>query len=164
MHFCFEHTVRVPRERLFGFFENPEGMEVLHAGWSRVRLLAHETQVRVGAETWVEITLARCLPMILGFRHMLFEAPVRFGEQAIHGPFSTFVHIHEFEHLAGGTLVRDLLEVSLPWHYGGEAAVRHVVARHIKEMFQHRAEALDRLGRDGSITQRTARLQIPIRN
>ena len=163
MQFRFEHRVRLPRERLFSFFANPEGLEVLHAGWSRIGLLAHENQVRVGAETWVEITLAGCLPMVLGFRHILFEAPFRFGEQAIHGPFSKFVHLHEFEPLAGGTLVRDLLEVSLPWHYGGEGAVRHVLARHITKMFQHRAQALDRLARDGTITQRTARLELPNR-
>jgi len=163
MQFRFEHRVRLPRERLFSFFANPEGLEVLHAGWSRIGLLAHENQVRVGAETWVEITLAGCLPMVLGFRHILFEAPFRFGEQAIHGPFSKFVHLHEFEPLAGGTLVRDLLEVSLPWHYGGEGAVRQVLARPITQMFRYRAQALDRLARDGTITQRTARLEIPNR-
>ena len=163
MRFRFEHKARLPREELFSFFENPEGLEVLHAGWSRVRLLAHETRVRVGAETWVEVTLAGCLPMVLGFRHILFEAPVRFGEQAIHGPFSKFVHIHEFDPVAGGTLVRDLLEVSLPRHYGGESAVRHLLARHITQIFQHRAQALDRLALDGTITRRTARLETSIR-
>ncbi len=164
MRFSFEHIVRLPRERLFGFFKNPEGLEVLHAGWSKVRLLAHETRVRVGAETWIEFTLAGCLPLVLGFRHTFFEPPIRFGEKAIHGPFSRFVHIHEFEPLAGGTLVRDLLEVSLPWHYGGEIAVRHLAARQITQLFQGRARALDRLVCDGTITQRTARLEIPYRS
>lgn len=161
MRFHFEHTVPLAREILFAFFENPARLEVLHAGWSQVRVLAHETQVRVGGETWVEITLARCLPLVLGFRHTSFEAPFRFGEQAIHGPFSKFVHLHEFEPRAGGTLMRDSLEVSLPWHYGGEGAVKYMLAPHIAKMFQQRAQALDRLVGDGLITRCAAPFEMP---
>jgi ligand-binding SRPBCC domain-containing protein len=161
MRFHFEHVVRFPREILFRFFENPERLEVLHAGGSRVRVLAHETQLRVGAETWIEFTLAGCLPVVLGFRHTLFEAPFRFAEQAIHGPFSKFIHLHEFEPRADGTLVRDSLEVRLPWYYGGESGVRHLLARYISNAFQHRAETLDQLVREGTMKQFTEHLEIP---
>src|SRR5689334_18630179 len=96
MYLCFEHIVPVSRDSVFRFFQNPARLELLHAGWSKVRLLHHENQVRIGAETWVEVTVAGFIPMVLGFRHTLFEPPVRFGEEAIHSPFSRFTHIHEF--------------------------------------------------------------------
>lgn len=152
MRFSFEHMVQARREKVFGFFENPERLELLHAGWSRVRLLYRESQVRIGAETWVEVTVAGLIPMVLGFRHTFFEPPTRFGEEAIHGPFSRFTHIHEFVGRERNTVVRDLLEVCLPWHYGGEAVMRRVVAPAVRRMFQHRAETLIRLAKNGILT------------
>ncbi len=153
MHFCFEHTVPLAREKVFAFFEDPERLEMLHAGWSKIRLLQHESRVHVGAETWVEVTLAGFVPIVLGFRHFLFEPPFRFGEEAIHGPFSRFVHIHEFGPQRGNTVVRDLLEVCLPRHYGTETAMKCCVAPAIKRMFYNRAEALTRLASDGTIAR-----------
>ena len=154
MHFCFENTVALRRENVFAFFENPERIEMLHAG-ERLRLLHCETQVCVGGETWVEVMVARVLPLVLGFRHVMFEPNVQFAEIAIHGPFSRFLHAHEFESRAGGTLVRDRLEISLPWYYGGEMAVKLLVAPEVTRMFRHRAKALYDQAQNGAIAQQT---------
>ena len=153
MNFCFEQAVPLAPERVFAFFENPERLELLHAGWSKIRLLHHENRVRIGGETWIELTVAGFVPMVLGFRHILFEQGSRFGEVAIHGPFSRFIHIHEFEGRGGSTLVRDLLEVCWPRHYVGEAVMRRVVVPAIRRMFQNRAEALTRFADDGTIAR-----------
>jgi ligand-binding SRPBCC domain-containing protein len=151
MRFRFEHEVWAGRESVFAFFENPKRLEWLHDGWSRTRVLRCEEQVRTGAETWVEVMLGGFVPVVMGFRHMLFESPVCFGEEAIHGPFSRFVHVHEFESREGGTVVRDLLEVCLPWYYGGERAVEKVVGPVLRGMFGHRAQALRRFVEEGRI-------------
>jgi ligand-binding SRPBCC domain-containing protein len=161
MRFCFEHTVPAPRETVFWFFQNPARLAVLHAGWSTLRLLHHEGHVRVGAETWVELTIAGVIPMVLGFRHMLFEPPGRFGEEAIHGAFKRFIHIHEFLARGEQTTVRDLLEVCLPWRFGGEAVMRRVVAPDIERMFHRRAQVLTRLVNDGFLAEFAPRLAEP---
>src|SRR5262245_27033033 len=153
MRFCFAHTVPVRREQVFAFFEDPSRLEVLHSGWSRIRLLHHHNQVQVGNETWVEAMIAGFIPVVLGFRHTLFDPPLRFGEESIHGPFSRFIHIHEFIAGEGNTVVRDVLDVCLPWHYGGEAVMRRGMAPTIRRMFHKRAEALLRLIDDGSLTR-----------
>jgi ligand-binding SRPBCC domain-containing protein len=101
---CFEQTIPLPRRTVFGFFQNPACLAVLHEGWSRFRLLKHETQICVGCETWVEVTIAGFVPVVLGFRHTLFEPPLRFAEELIHGPFSKFHHVHEFEEQGAGCL------------------------------------------------------------
>jgi len=166
MHFCFEHSVPLPPETVFRFFENPMRLELLHEGWSRIRVLRCEDNVHIGSETWVEVNIAGFIPLVLGFRHFLFEPHVRFGERLIHGPFATFTHIHEFHPQDSGTLVRDLLEISLPRHYGGEVAMRHIVEPEIKRSFHHRAEALDRLalgvpGLAGKISEHLGRFDKP---
>lgn len=157
MRFCFEHTVPLARDKVFAFFEDPERLELLHAGWSKVRLLHCETQVRVGAEAWMEVSVAGLIPMVLGFRHILVEPPVRFGEQLIHGPFSRFIHIHEFASESGKTVVRDFLEICLPWHYGGHYVMERAVGPAIRQMFRNRANALRRLVDEGTVARCSSR-------
>jgi hypothetical protein len=91
MNFCFENRVPLDRETVFAFHQNPARLELLHAGWSATRVLAHAGNVHVGAETWIKVTLAGFLPLVLGFRHTVCEPPFRFGEEQMHGPFSRFI-------------------------------------------------------------------------
>lgn len=152
MRFLFEHLVPLDRGSVFEFFQNPARLALLHAGWSRLRLLHHQAHVHVGAQTWVEVPFAGFIPLVLGFRHALFEPPVRFSEEAIHGPFSCFSHTHEFIDHGSNTLVRDILELRLPWYYGGNTAIRYAVAPVVRKMFHHRAQALLRLITNGTVT------------
>ena len=154
MELCFEHSVPLPRATVFAFHENPGCIAALHAGWSRLRLLAHDPQLRVGAEIWIEA--GDLIPLVLGFRCTVFEPPQRFGEELIHGPFARFGHIHDFREAAGSTVIRDLLEVEMPWQYGGKMATRTVVAPLLTRMFRQRAEAMRRLVANGTIVRLAA--------
>jgi ligand-binding SRPBCC domain-containing protein len=120
-------------------------------------MLQHETQIRVGGETWIEETVAGFVPVVLGFRHIVFEKPVRFGEELIHGPFSRFVHLHEFEDQNGLTRVRDRLEVEWPWQYGGSWVMERIIAGKIRRMFRCREAAMGRLAHDGTILRSVER-------
>jgi ligand-binding SRPBCC domain-containing protein len=151
MRFSFQHTIPLRNETVFAFFQKPERLALLHEDWSSLRLLQHEPYVRLGGETWVEVMFAGFVPIVLGFRHTILQAPVRFGEETIHGPFSRFTHIHEFEPQVGHTIVRDVLDVRLPWQYGGEAGVRRLVAPEIRRTFHFRAQTLERLATDGAL-------------
>ncbi len=145
MNFQFEQKIELPRSSVFAFHEDPEHLELLHRGWSTFRMLRHDGSVEIGSRTWVEITFAGILPVAMGFEHRVYEPPLRFGEHIVHGPFSKFSHIHEFEEIDGGTVVRDLLEVELPWHYGGEVAMRALVAPTLRRAFKFRRDALLKL-------------------
>jgi ligand-binding SRPBCC domain-containing protein len=151
MNFCFENRVPLNREAVFAFHQNPANLELLHADWSTTRVLAHDGNVHLGAETWIEATFAGFLLLVLGFRHTVFEPPVRFGEEEIHGPFLRFFHEHQFEGLGCETVVRDLLTISLPWYYGGEWTMKRFIAPCIRRMFQNRARSLSRLIAAGAL-------------
>jgi len=151
MEFRFEHLVSVPRETLFRFYENPAHLSLLHAGLPGFRLLHHENSIRPGSTVWVEQTIAGCIPMVMGFRHIVYEPPRLFGEEMIHGPFSLFKHIHEFEKLGEKTVVRDILNVTLKWPYGGEIGTRLFAAASIRSLFAFRSRALQRLVDSGEV-------------
>ena len=146
MELRFEQVVALPREAVFAFHEDPEHLVRLHRGWAAFRLLHHDGGVAPGSRTWFEITVAGIVPVVLGFEHTVYEPPLRFGERLIHGPFRKFSHTHEFEDgAAGKTVVRDLLDVELPWYYGGEPAMRLIVGPLLRRAFGLRGAALLRL-------------------
>ncbi len=156
MEFRFEHLVPVPRETLFRFYENPAHLSLLHAGIPGFRLLHHEGTIQPGATLWVEQTIGGCIPLVMGFRHLVYEPPGLFGEEMIHGPFSIFKHIHEFEQVGDATVVRDLLDITLAWPYGGALGTRLFAAASIRSLFALRSRALQRLVDSGELAQLAA--------
>lgn len=152
MHFRFESRVPTPLKVAFAFHKNPGALALLHAGWDHLRVLRHPQEIRIGAETWVEQLVAGFIPVVLGFRHHVYDPPFLFGEEMIHGPFSRFVHLHQFAEENGETVISDILEVQWPWQYGGNPVLRGIIAPQLRLMFQRRAEALLRLCQEGRLT------------
>ena len=151
MRFHFEQAIELARTTLFAFHENPANLETLHRGWSNFRLIRHDGGIRQGNRTWVEVTMAGILPVVLGFEHTLYEPPRRFGEELIHGPFRKLSHVHEFEEVNSTTIVRDFLDVELPWIYGGEAAMTRLVAPILNRIFKQRGASLANLAKNNAI-------------
>jgi ligand-binding SRPBCC domain-containing protein len=151
MELCFEHVVEAPVERVFAFHASPAHLATLHRDSTAFRLLHHDGDVRPGSTTWFEQKLTGFLPVVLGFRHVTYEPPRRFGEELIHGPYDRFVHVHEFEPHPRGTLVRDRLELAVPWQYGGTLVLRLLVAPRIRAAFVARQAALRTLVSRGAL-------------
>src|SRR3954470_1117324 len=154
MKFIFRQTINTPREVVFAFFRNPRCLRLLHVKEEHIRVLRHGADVRIGCETWVEVTMFGMLPVVLGFRHDVFDPPRRFGEVLFHGPFTKFTHVHEFLENGAQTEVVDYLDVELPWFYGGAASVRWLVWPGMKRSFEVRHEELSELIASGELQRR----------
>jgi len=154
MQFQFEQMIALPRTTVFAFHEDPEHLALLHHGWSAFRMIHHDGRLHPGSRTWFETTIAGILPVVMGFEHTVYEPPHRFGEQLIHGPFRKFTHIHEFDEVSMGTMVRDLLEIELPWYYGDELGMQFFVAPMLKRAFKFRADTLLKLAQSSGIDHR----------
>ena len=154
MKFIFRQWIDAPREVVFVFFRNPRCLPLLHVKEKHIRVLRHGNDVRIGAETWAEVTMFGVLPVIVGFRHDLFDPPARFAESLVHGPFAKFTHVHSFRECLGGTEITDELEVELPWYYGGEVGVKLLVAPGVRRSFAARRRELSELTAGGELHRR----------
>jgi ligand-binding SRPBCC domain-containing protein len=154
MKFVFRQTIDAPRDVVFAFFRNPRCLPLLHVKEQHIRVLRHGADVRIGAETWAEVTMFGILPVVLGFRHDIFEPPRRFGETLFHGLFTKFTHVHEFRECGDRTEVVDWIEVELPWLYGGEFGARWLVAPGMKRSFAVRHRELGSLVATGELRRR----------
>jgi hypothetical protein len=91
MKFVFEQLVAESRDVVFAFFRNPRCLPLLHVEEKHIRVIRHGGDVRVDSETWAEMTMFAVLPVVLAFRHDLFEPPQRFAECLVPG-FSGDLH------------------------------------------------------------------------
>ena len=151
MKLAFEHTVHASAEEVFRFHENPNNLALLLRGWTTFRLVANDGHIRVGSLTRVQERIGPLwIPMT--FEHFVYEPPFRFGERQVRGPFKKLEHVHEFESRGSGTILRDLLDVVLPWYLGGSLVMWLFVAPKFRRFFAFRHAEMDRLIRAGKLS------------
>lgn len=71
-----------------------------------------------------------------------WEPPFRFEDSQIRGPYSMWIHSHNFEESGDGTLVRDVVRYSVP---GGPLRHSLLVKRDLYRIFEYRCVQLPRL-------------------
>lgn len=69
----------------------------------------------------------------------------RFVDEQRTGPFAMWHHIHEFEEIEGGTLVRDILYYALPFGILGRIAHAVQAGKKVNAVFDYRKQRLAEL-------------------
>jgi hypothetical protein len=147
----FERAFKVDAAELFAFHEKPENLAAFQRGWATFRMVAHEGHIRVGSVLRVQERIGPFwIPMT--FQHFVYEPPRRFGERQVHGPFKKLEHLHEFESTSSGTILRDTLDIVLPWYFGGNLATRLFVAPRFRRFFAFRHAEMESLLQAGKLS------------
>lgn len=71
------------------------------------------------------------------------DAPHRFVDVQLRGPYKRWWHEHTFIAKDGGVLMKDRVEYEMPWGPLGELAHRLLVKDRLKAIFDHRFKALE---------------------
>jgi ligand-binding SRPBCC domain-containing protein len=82
------------------------------------------------------------VPLLLTSRITAFDAPHRFVDEQVRGPFARFRHEHLFEADGIGSVMIDRLEYAAPLGPLGGIAERLVVTRHLRRLLQARGAFL----------------------
>ena len=86
------------------------------------------------------------IPFSMTSRISAYDAPSRFVDEQVSGPFRRWWHEHRFEPVNGGTQMTDRIEFEAPAGPIGRAANRLVLTRYMTRLIQQRnswlAEAL----------------------
>jgi ligand-binding SRPBCC domain-containing protein len=130
----------IPPEDAFGFFEDPRNLAAITPGWLDFRMLPSkgEAEVFEGAEFRYTIRW-------LGFRQRWrsrisdYSPPYRFTDIQVSGPYAHWSHLHVFERLPEGTLLRDEVTYRLPYGWLGGLLHRLLIRRQLEEIFRYRA-------------------------
>ena len=137
-----EQFVPRPRDEVFAFFAEAQNLEMLTPAFLNFRILTPlPLNMRSGILIDYQIRLGG-IPMRWRTRIETFEAPVRFVDVQIAGPYRTWRHVHEFQDAPGGTLVTDRVDYALPFGFLDALAHRLFVRRALKRIFDFRQQRL----------------------
>jgi len=128
-----------PRDEVFAFFADPRNLEVITPPWLHFRITdLADGPLRTGST--INYSL-RIHGIRINWRTLIsrFEPPHQFIDEQIRGPYREWVHVHTFEEVDGGTLVRDAIDYRV---LGGALIDRLFVRRDVKRIFDYRAEVL----------------------
>lgn len=124
------------------FFEDPENLARITPPWMRFRIVSPRPIVMaVGAR--IDYTI-RLLGLPVRWRTVItcYEPGERFVDEQERGPYRRWRHVHEFEPVAGGTRVRDVVEYDVGFGPLGALVRRWYVAPTLERIFDFRAQAV----------------------
>lgn len=73
------------------------------------------------------------------------EAPHRFVDVQLHGPYKSWRHEHTFQQRNGGVLMTDRVDYEMPLGFVGEWIHALTVKKRIERIFDHRRATLEQL-------------------
>ena len=132
-----------PRAVVFEFFADPRNLEQLHPAWARPRWLT-PPPAPLAAGAVLDFRVAR-LPGRWRVIVREFDAPYRFVDAQLNGPFARWEHRHRFTEGAegeGGTWVEDRVTYQLPLGPLGRLAHAVGAGHQVRQVFDHRDRQL----------------------
>lgn len=151
-----ETTILAPAERCFNLARSVD----VHRG-----SMAHTSERAVAGITSGVMELGDTVTWEarhLGFRRRLtsriteLDAPHRFVDEQLSGPFSYFRHEHAFRELSGATLMVDEFEYGVPFGFVGSIANRLILAGYMRRLLETRNAYIKHLAESDSSTPPSA--------
>jgi uncharacterized protein YbjT (DUF2867 family)/ligand-binding SRPBCC domain-containing protein len=132
-----------PIDEVFAFFAEPENLARLTPPGMRFEFLADDRRMRTGLVLDYRIRPLLGVPVRWQSVIDAYDAPRSFRDVQARGPYRAWRHVHEFEPVEGGTLVRDRVDYALPLGPLGEAVHRLAIRSQLAEIFRFRARAIE---------------------
>ena len=134
-----------PIDAVFAFFSDAHNLDVLTPPWLHFRILTPRP-IPMGQGTLIDYRLRwRGLPLAWRTEISVWQAPGRFVDRQVLGPYKQWVHEHMFEPQDGGTLMRDRIDYALPGWLFEPLLARLIVARDVERIFAYRRRRMQEL-------------------
>jgi ligand-binding SRPBCC domain-containing protein len=133
--------VEVPPEQAFAFYGDALNLEPMTPPWLHFKVTTPGPLV-LQPGTLLDYKLRlHGVPVRWQTRIETWEAPSRFVDTQIKGPYKLWEHTHLFEG-DGATVIRDRVRYELPLGPLGKLAHRLFVRRDLERIFDYRSEAV----------------------
>ena len=128
-----------PRSEIFSFFADAGNLEALTPPWLRFEILT-PPPIPMAIGTLINYQLRiHGWPVRWQTQITAWEAPVRFVDEQLRGPYRLWRHEHTFAEVDGGTLVRDVVRYGM---LGGAVVNALFVQPDLRKIFSYRQEKL----------------------
>lgn len=137
-----EVWLKSPRSEVFQFFCDERNLEKITPPEMLFKVLSRSTdQIQKG--TLIDYDL-RIRGVPVRWRTLIAEFVMNshFVDEQLKGPYTKWRHLHTFEDLAGGTLMRDVVVYKVPMGLLGRWAASPLVDHDVREIFKFRSGAI----------------------
>ncbi len=142
---CRTQHIPAPRDEVFAFFADAHNLERITPDFLNFRILT-PAPIRMHEGTIIDYRLRLFgLPVNWKTRIDRFEPDVRFIDIQLAGPYRRWHHLHEFEAIAGGTRMRDVVNYEIPFGPLGRLAERLLVGQTLDKIFSFRYQAIEEI-------------------
>jgi uncharacterized protein (TIGR01777 family) len=143
--FHSEHFLPFPRKQVFPFFADAENLGAITPSSVTFKLNQMSTN-RIEKGTLIDYQL-KIHGVPLRWRTLIedWQPEERFVDSQVKGPYSQWHHTHEFEELAGGTLMTDTVRYKLPVGPLGALAAGGFVKGDVEKIFDYRRKTIPTL-------------------
>ena len=147
MHLLERTTlIKAPRIDVFRFFEDPHNLSRITPAWMNLTISAIDP-LPIKANLRIEYRMRW-----LGFGTLTwvtlisdYQPPRYFADEQQIGPYKYWRHVHTFDEVEGGTLMRDRVQYELPFGILGAITHRLIVARQLRGIFDYRNRQLRKI-------------------
>lgn len=140
-----EQLLRTSLSEAWDFFSTPRNLARItpaDMGFA-IREPFDDTPAHAGQLITYTVKPLLGIPLTWVSRIEVVEAPRRFVDTQLKGPYKRWWHEHTFEEVEGGVLMRDRVEYELPLGALGEAVHDLLVRNRLKRVFNHRWAVLE---------------------
>ena len=136
-----EQLVPTSLEQTFAFFADPKNLNAITPQWLQFRILSSPTELSQGCLIHYRLRWHGApLEWIAEIQN--WRPPEEFEDVQLRGPYLLWHHRHEFQPVAGGTLVRDTVQYSLPFGAIGELVNKTMVRKDLERIFDYRVRQI----------------------
>jgi len=131
-----------PINEVFSFFSKPENLEIITPRDLHFSIL---TSKPIDMKTGQVIDyLIRLKGIKMCWRSIIFsyDPPYSFVDKQIRGPFTTWIHSHNFKEINGGTIITDHVVYTIPFRLIGRIANYIFVERKLVDIFDYREKTI----------------------
>ena len=140
---CWEQWLPHPPQALWPFFCDAHNLEAITPEFLGFNVMNVSTP-EIGEGTLIDYRLRLWqVPLRWRTRIESWDPPRRFVDTQLQGPYALWHHTHDFEPLAGGTLMRDTVRYRLPAGWLGAAVAGATVHATVRRIFEYRARVID---------------------
>ena len=130
------------QKEVFDFFAEPKNLERLTPPWLRFEIITPDPiQMKTGTRLNYRLRL-HGFPMRWESEISLWDPPRRFVDRQTRGPYTLWLHEHNFSEQNNGTLVQDSVRYAT---LGGKLFQKFFIAPDLRKIFRYRHEVLQEL-------------------
>ncbi len=137
--------VQKPLEKVFPFFSDEGNLEQITPGYLNFKVLGKNTPT-ITKGTLIDYKLkVHGIPIKWKTRINDFKENEMFIDEQIKGPYTKWVHTHDFYQLQNGTLLKDHVVYKVPFGVLGDLFAGFLVKKDLEKIFGYRQEVISKV-------------------